>query len=120
MSATSISHLLDQAVEVRRRQVADDGMGGQDVAWRTVATVPARVSSPPTSTTQGTLAAQQTMEQIPYYVYLEPDASVYRGDVLVEADGKKLWVEAITRPSVHAYQRAGCREWQAEPSGEAG
>ena len=114
MSAT-VAHLLNDAVEVRRRHVAADGMGGQEVDWQAVAEVPARVSSPPTSTTQGVLAAAQTMERVPFYVYLDPGADVRRGDVLaIRSDGRQLWVEAVTWPSVKAYRRAACREWQTE------
>ena len=58
------------------------GMGGTEVDWRTVAELGARVSSPPTSTTQGVLSAAQTMERVPFYVYLAPDADVRRGDLL--------------------------------------
>lgn len=117
---SAIGHLLNTALEVRRRRVADDGMGGQIVEWETEGTVPGRVSSPPTSTTSAVLSAQQTLEKVPFYVYLEPGADVRRGDMLVDgSDGRKLWVEAISRPSVAAYRRAGVREWQAEPTVEA-
>jgi sulfate adenylyltransferase subunit 1 (EFTu-like GTPase family) len=90
-------------------------MGGQEVQWRPVGELPARISSPPTSTTTATLTAAQTMEKIPFYVYFDPDVDVRRGDVLVDTEGRQLWVEAVTAPSVRIYLRAGCREWQTEP-----
>ena len=114
--ASSVSHLLNVLVEVKRRQVSADGMGGQKVAWQSVGEEGARVSSPPSSTTAGVLAAAQTSERVPFYVYLEPSSEVRRGDVLVvEDDGRQLWVEAVTWPSVRAYKRAACRDWQAAP-----
>jgi hypothetical protein len=119
MSASAISGLLNTTVQVQRRQTVDDGIGGQQVTWQTVAEqLPARISSPPTSTTSGTLAAAQTMEKVPFYVYFDTDADVRRGDVLVASDGRRLWVEAVTWPSIQAYLRAGVREWQTEPSQE--
>lgn len=118
---SAIAHLLNTTLEVRRRHVASDGMGGQTVAWQRIGTVPGRVSRPPTSTTNAVLSAAQTMERIPYYVYLEADAEVYRGDVLVDSeDDRELFVESISRPSVKAFQQAGVRETQVEPQAQSG
>jgi len=119
MATTAISRLLNSTVAVRRRQTSDDGMGGQQIEWETIMQLPARVSSPPTSSTQGTLAAAQTLERVPFYVYLQPDSGVRRGDVLIDEFDRKLWVEAVTWPSIREYDRAEVREWQAEPQ-EAG
>jgi len=121
MSNRIADHLLNTTVEVRRRQVTADGMGGQIVEWQPVATYRARVSSSGASLASATVAAAQTMEQIPFLVYFAPDTDVRRGDMLITADGRKLWVESVAWPSIQAYRVAGCRTWQAElkPAGEA-
>jgi len=111
---SAVTHLLNQTATVRRRLVTDDGMGGQIVEWQTVDQIPVRVSSPPTSTTNAVLTAAQTHERVPFYVYFDSSEDIRRGDVLQTVDGRQLWVEAVTWPSVQAYRRAGCREWQSE------
>ena len=117
---SAFTHLLNTTVQVQRRQVTPDGIGGEEVAWVNIATEGARVSLPAGSATSAVLSAGQSLEQVPFYVYLEPSSEVNRGDVLVDSsDGRKLWVEATVRPSIHAYTQARVREWQTEKREEA-
>jgi len=113
VTADSVAHLLVHTVTVHRRQVAGDGMGGQSVEWVTVGTVQARVSLPTVGSIAEIVAAAQANSRAPFFVYLAPDADVRRGDLLDDGE-RLLWVEAVTWPSIRAYQRAEAREYQTD------
>jgi len=110
----NIARLLNTTATVNRRRVTEDELGGEEVTWVTVGTVPARVSGP-TGALSDTLTARQSGGRAPYFVYLLPGADVHRGDVLDVAGRPLLWVDTVGEPSERsAYRRAECVEHQAE------
>jgi head-tail adaptor len=103
-------HLLNTIVAVQRRQVTDDGMGGQQVTWDAIGEQPARISQP---TDEELWVAAREHRDLTHRVYLTAGADVFRGDRIVTAAGIVMGVEAVVQPSEPAYLRAECSYGQA-------
>ncbi|MFE4717850.1 phage head closure protein [Streptomyces sp. NPDC056728] len=105
-----VSRLLNASAAVWRYSRTADGMGGWEETWAQVGTVRARFSQP--SATERTLA-DQSGAWLTHVVYLEPDASVRRGDELRQP-GRAFRVLAVFEPSEPgSYLRANCEVRQA-------
>lgn len=106
-----VGRLLNSSVTVWRATTVDDGGGGQETSWGSVATVRARLSQPSARERQ---AADQAEASLTHIVYLQPDADVRRGDELRRA-GQVLEVTATFEPSEPGtYLRADCTARQPE------
>ena len=110
-----IGHQLNRRLEVWRPVTADNGSGGQTVAFGYVGSVPAKVDQPTAVERQ---EGDQWGAEHSHTARFLPSADVERGDEL-RGDGQTFRVLATMAPSHPVYLKAPLQLVQAEP-GTAG
>jgi head-tail adaptor len=107
-----VAPLLNRRVSVWRQTSTPDAGGGRTSTWAKVATTPARFSAPNAKERQ---VAVQSGVEVTHNVYLPADATVVRGDRLVDG-ATSVEVVTLIRPSDPLYTKAECREEPWRPS----
>lgn len=106
----NITHLLNRTLAHWRRVETPTGTGGSTTVWTSLGDVAARVSQP---TASERMAAGQAESRNTHNIYLDPGASVSRGDELRDV-GEIFEVTATIAPSKTKYLRADCHLAQHE------
>jgi len=106
----TVSHWLNRTLTVWREGQVADGTGGYASSYESQGTVSGKVDQ---STGDERILAQQAGAEHTHNIYLEPDAAVYRNDLLADAgvdpntdEGGWYHVKATTTPSSPRYLKA--------------
>lgn len=105
----AVIHALPDSAEVRRASATSDGLGGQDIAWTTIATLSCRLSLPtagvPGMSMLGQMLGERIANRVIFVASFPANSDVRDGDRII-VDGRTYEVLSVINGSWEIARRA--------------